>query len=109
VSKKEVQFTRKQYMDGDVSHDEYYGQFVTDGVIRLLDQERVKASTDPHFNDIPLHRWDQLATLLPHNVISAVCDANESTHAGKRVHSLSDCVCVLKAAAKKVRETEQRA
>lgn len=91
-------------MDGEVNHDDYYGQFVTDGVIRLLDQERVKNSTDPHFNDISLLHWDRLAKFLPWETISAVCDANESTHAGKRAYSLSDCVCVLKAAAKKVRE-----
>lgn len=55
-----INFTRKQYMEGEVNHDDYYGQFVTDGVIRLLDQDRVKNSTDPHFNDIPLLHWDRL-------------------------------------------------
>jgi hypothetical protein len=92
-------------MDKKVSHDEYYGQFVTDGVIRLRDQARIKKSADPHFNDISLQYWECLANFLPANVISAVCDANESTHAGKRAYSLNDCVCVLKAAAKKIHDS----
>jgi hypothetical protein len=101
-----IMFTRKQYMDGEVSHNDYYGQFVTDGVIQLFDwalRDRIKKSIDPHFNDIPLRQWDQLAACLPKSVISVVCDANTSTHSGGRAYSLSDCVCVLKAAAKKVR------
>lgn len=103
LPKKMIKFTRKQFMDGEISYDEYYGQFVTDSVIRLFDQELVKKSTDCHFNDIPLQRWDYLANFLPRETINAVCDANASTFSGKRAYSLSDCVCILKAAAKKVR------
>lgn len=97
-------FNRKQYMDREVSHADYYDQFVTPGVTALLNKDRVQQSTDPHFNDIPLTYWDRLAAMMPSDSIKLVCDANMSTHGGKRSYSLSDCVCTLKAAARRLRD-----
>lgn len=102
-----IKFSRKDYMNGICSHDEYYSQFVTDGVIRTLERHIGKAeiedSTDPHFNDIPLGRWDALALLVPQRLISV---SNVSTQAdgSSPSISLSDRVCILKAAAKIIRD-----
>lgn len=54
--------------------------------------EEVKASTDPHLNDIPLHRWDRM-----HDCVRR--------YAGKLgFWSLSDTVCCLKAMARRRNE-----
>lgn len=55
-------YTRKQYMDGDVTRRQYYGQFVspevTQTVLRAIGREAIMASTDEYFNDIPLRKWE---------------------------------------------------
>ena len=70
-------FTRKDYLaayhyvPGQESpeHRRYYGQLVNSAtisaVVRHIGADRLKASTDPHFNDIPLREWDLLAPWLP--------------------------------------------
>lgn len=46
------------------THREYYAQFVTPdrkaAVERVIGKERLLTSTDPHFNDIPMHIWDSV-------------------------------------------------
>lgn len=63
-------FTRADYMstplDGQpAAHRRYYAQLVTPAaramVARSIGMKRLLASTDPHLNDIPLHRWDRIA------------------------------------------------
>ena len=58
-------FSRQQYMGKECSHSEYYGQFITSAarliVINTIGRERILASDDPHFNDIPLRLWDRLS------------------------------------------------
>lgn len=55
---------RKDYITGKITHDEYYGQFVTESakhhVRYCIGIETLKASKDPHLNDIPLEKWDRL-------------------------------------------------
>lgn len=45
-------------------YQKYYGQLVTESTKRAvkaaIGMERLLASTDPHLNDIPLKRWDDL-------------------------------------------------
>jgi hypothetical protein len=57
-------YTRKDYMDHKVTHEQYHAQFVTDEVRRIVSTriglDRIRASTDPHFNDIPLVEWDAI-------------------------------------------------
>lgn len=96
-------YTRKQYLNKEVNHDEYYAQFVDSSVIscvrRVIGDAVIKKSKDQHFNDIPLQHWDMLAP-----AISSMC--------GRRIHeandnggiSMSDCVCVAKRAAKIIRD-----
>ena len=62
-------FTRKQYLNGECTHRQYYGQFVNAGtkarVLSGIGLEALKKSTDPHFNDIPLNKWDNLVLHCP--------------------------------------------
>jgi hypothetical protein len=89
--------TRKDYMDGKVTHQKYYAQFDVDGVLSGILRcrgfvPRLMASTDPHFNDIPLKEWDG----LPHP--SPVFKVMREAEATAGV-SPSDWVCAYKAAA----------
>lgn len=99
-----MKFTRKDYLNKTVTHAEYYEQFVSPGLknlIRLrIGFERIKNSKDPHFNDIPLKEWDNLQCSVRSYAESALRIANGPA-AGV---SLSDYVCVAKAAAKMIRD-----
>ena len=96
--------TRKEYIDGTVTHEEYYSQFVNDNikdlVINRIGLYRIKSSTDPHFNDIPLHEWDSLELGIRSICGKAISKANSSGGV-----SLSDCVCIAKQAARIVKES----
>ena len=63
-----MKYNRKQYMDKECSHDEYYGQFVTASLCHTVSsavgEDKIKRSTDPHFNDISLDQWDSLNGLI---------------------------------------------
>lgn len=98
---------RRDYMSGRIDHHDYYGQFVTDGLIATvsaaLSEQRIRTSDDPHFNDIPLEEWDQLAKRLPARTWSGVAHSNASTTRGGVSNvSLSDKVCLLKATARRI-------
>ncbi len=96
--------TRKQYITGKASHREYYGQFVTEGVLVSVKNRFGKAlllSKDPFFNDIPLKAWDDLAELLRPVLGGRIARANESGGV-----SLSDLVCTVKEAAQQIRDAE---
>lgn len=100
---------RRDYMSGRISHDDYYGQFVTGAVIEAvkcsISETRIRRSQDPHFNDIPLGEWDDLAKCLPAKTWSAVAHSNASTTRGGVPNvSLSDKVCLVKAAARMIRD-----
>lgn len=85
-----TEFTRKDRLENKCTHREYYAQFVTDRIKSLVKSqfgEQLFNSTDPHLNDIPLSKWDNLSgTVL------------------RSGFSLSDCVCTLKEAAKQIIE-----
>ena len=59
--------TRKQYMDGEATHREYNSQFVNRSVkwrvLQHIGEDKLRASTDEHLNDIPLKKWDQLGSV----------------------------------------------
>ena len=74
-------------------HRAYHAQFVNEAtiacVVSLIGADRLRASTDKSFNDIPLGMWDSLAGFLPvamslaavgdrWNLGSAVCIAKEA-------------------------------
>lgn len=91
-------FTRKDYMSDKCTHEEYYGQLVTQGmkehVARAIPQGLAR-STDPHFNDIPLATWDRLGTV--YNLTTEFEELGD-------FRSKAGIVCVLKEAARQVKE-----
>ena len=82
----------------------YYGQFVTLYVKELvrarIGEDRIRASKDVHFNDIPLKLWDELVPLVRHGIASK----NEKLN-GTRAVSVCECVCTLKTAAHIIRNS----
>lgn len=90
-------YTRAQYMANEVTHDEYYSQFVDPGVLFLVAArigiDRIKASTNEHFNDIPLPKWDAMKEVILSLTLKSRKDAGEG-------NSLCACVCIAKAAAR---------
>jgi hypothetical protein len=104
-----IKYNRAAYMNNECSHDVYYDQFVTDGLVRavgrIIGVARIKASIDESFNDIPLREWDALWPIVESYFGAALADSNASTSGGVRSISLSDTVCVAKAAAKRIANT----
>jgi len=95
-------FTREQYLAKECTHREYWAQFVTPsikGTVASDFGDSLVNSTDPYFNDIPLHRWDRFADRYKQH-IARVNKALGNGH----VYSLSDGVCMLKEAARQIVE-----
>jgi hypothetical protein len=92
--------SRKEYMDKGCTHEEYYGQFVTLGIVALVRDrigfERIGRSADAHFNDIPLMKWDAMQWEIGPMIESKLRSAGDAL-------SLSSCVCVAKRAAAMLR------
>ena len=57
--------TRKQYMDGECTHREFYADVAQRAGITVRDDhplvERARNSNDEHYNDIPIVLWDRFA------------------------------------------------
>lgn len=87
-------FTRKQYLNNEVSHHDYFIQFATEEmreeVMREIGTDRIKQSKDEHLNDIPLHVWDGLP--VPKKCLELLEQANEG-------YSKCAMVCIYKAIA----------
>jgi len=86
---------RALYMAGKLGHEEFYcwladkiGATAQD-IPFTLDQ--IRASKDPHLNDLPLIRWDGMDPII----------RAKAGRAGRRAWSISDTVCVLKALARR--------
>jgi len=93
-----------------ISHDEYYGQFVNDAVKRVVAQfigaDVIRVSSDPHFNDIALCRWDAVTHLVRHAIDATAWKFAQDTYSNrtKFYWSLSDGVCIAKAAARMIQD-----
>jgi hypothetical protein len=107
-------YTRKEYIDGNVSHREYFAQFVDDTVknevILHFGKTILKESTDEHLNDIPLKKWDDLtgfrfngSTMVsrPSSIRKELLDKLKETGEGV---SPAGLVCIYKEAAKQIKE-----
>lgn len=98
-------FTRKDYMSKVCTFDEYYAQFVTESVKRLVlskwSAKQLKAAyaEDEHLNNLPLAQWDKLADVL---LLHTDVMRNLATANGSGGVSLSDRGCTLKRAAKMI-------
>lgn len=88
----------QQYMDGEITHREFYGQFVNEYIKTIvrtrIPLKRLLASEDPHLNDIPLQEWDRLIFPLP---VLSMHNAGMTI-----VNSLSIRVCIAKEAARQL-------
>lgn len=91
-------FTRQQFNDSKCSFREYFSQFVNDCNIQIVKKyigvEAIEKSTDEHFNDIPLKKWDSLP-------IAQVCDKLKR---GGDYLTLADKVCIMKECARQIKE-----
>lgn len=108
-------YTRKQYMDRECSHYEYWAQLVipniTAMVVNTFGINALEDSRDRAFNDLPLARWDTMHERIRHLVANNVggildtlrkIDDTQAKAALERrfVWSQSDSVCVAKQAAR---------
>lgn len=101
-------FTRADYLatplaEQPAAHRRYYAQFVNqrtiDYVVRAIGADRLLASTDPHFNDIPLPKWDNLVRYLP--LAASLRDTGDYL-------TLGGGVCIAKEAARQYVERWQQ-
>lgn len=107
--------TRKSYLDGEVTHREYYAQFITKSMIQdvktMIGVDAIKASKDEHLNDIPLKQWDSLSgtrfemgrlvnrPLIPKSFGDLVRSVGDNV-------SPSTLVCVYKEIARQIQENK---
>lgn len=91
---------RQDCLDGKVSHREYYAQFVNEYVraraVSSIGMRSLLDSTDKHFNDIPLHRWD--------SIDASYLGLTEAFKAAGDYVTKAGLVCVFKEAAKQIVE-----
>lgn len=94
-------YTRKQYLNSECNHAEYYNQFVSPAyihrVLTRIGYNKLVNSKDKHFNDIPLKLWDNIATPFPADVAQKLRDAGDYP-------TLAGGVCIAKQAARKIVE-----
>ena len=99
-------YTRQDYMNKTCTHTEFYGQFVTPAVVNAVKQvigiSRIMASSDEHFNDIRLDRWEALSCKHIAN-IAAIRQAH-NCKPGIGFWSKNLNVCILKEAARQIKE-----
>jgi len=113
-SKVTKDFTRKEYMASHVHlvdadpeerfklYRNYYAQFVTENIknhVREVFGEKIKVSTNKHFNDIPLRLWYVLCPQYRTHVSSVNKRLTGTAH-----YTMSDAVSMLKEAAEQIRE-----
>ena len=91
--------TRQEYIYGKVTFSEYYLQFITPELEKAVSEkigiDAVKASNDPHLNDIPLRKWDNL--FQDYNLKKGI--ALKMQEAGDYL-SLAGAVCTAKECAR---------
>lgn len=109
-----IKYTRKQFIiNKECDHRTYWSQFVTEGVkelvLQCIPKEELMASVDPHFNDIPLEKWDRMHAWVPQYVKEAIAESNATMYDAPGTpggYSLSDMTCLLKEAARQIVERE---
>ena len=98
-------FTRNDYMNNACTHSEFYGQFVTPAIITRVKSkigaDAIARSTNEHFNDIKLDKWEAIDCKDVTNS-QAIRQAFE-TPAGKFFWSKNLNVCILKEAARRIK------
>lgn len=86
-------------MDGSVTHQDYYSQFVTPKISALvvgeIGMKRLQASKDQHLNDIELEIWDWIGLQFRAEVSPKLKEAGDFV-------SMAGLVCIAKSAARHV-------
>jgi len=101
--------TRKQYMNNEIEHTEYYLQCVTDlartYVLNAIGKKRILNSTCEHLNTIPLKLWDRLNV---QQYIDRDIWREMTGHKDKKsyIWSSSDNVCISKAIANEFKRSK---
>jgi hypothetical protein len=102
--------TRQEYMANSTfdTFRTYYGQFVTPNIKNIvrstIGEARIKASKDPHMNDIPLREWDRLEFVIRYIVKGSRLWIELS---GSNTFSQAEAVCIAKEAARQIRENQE--
>jgi hypothetical protein len=75
---------------------------LTDEIVKTVEKyfgEKIKTSNDPSFNDIPLKNWDILAERYKNHILAINAELGNG-----EIYSLSDGVCMLKEAARQIKQ-----
>ena len=98
---------RSEYLKGNVDFQTYYSQFVTPEilslVIRRIGLGAINHSTDMYFCNIPLVKWDNLHPAIILLIGDKIKEANNTGGI-----SLSDTICIAKAAASIIKENNKQ-
>jgi hypothetical protein len=119
-----IKFNAQDLRDKLIDHNDYFEQFSSNAVVehllRFITKDRILNSKDPHFNDIPLQEWDKCSGLSvnkDNNILfcfipgwrflamSNMFTQNKETAVPCLSHC--DCTCLLKAAARKIKRSEE--
>ena len=108
----ENEMTREKYMNGKITHDEYYRRLAELLDIRITRDDFFKGyslitayATDKHLNNIPLKLWDRQADIMIRVLGTKVVSQYICRNIDACWGSQADYVCVLKAAARKYIES----
>lgn len=102
----ELKYARADYMRGDATHREYYGQFCTPEIVgyvmRQIDHEQVRlcltTRNDPHLNEFGgLRFWDAVGAYVL-GMLRPFSQARKRD--GQGGWSAAELVCVCKEAAR---------
>lgn len=106
---------RADYMAGKVTHRQYYAQFVTpyvtQAVLRAIGRDTIIKSTNEHFNDIQLYRWDAIIGWSDFGRVPVALNLG----CGKMLRECGDSVsastliCIMKEAAQQIKEAHGKA
>lgn len=97
-------FTRKQYLNKECTHEQYYAQFVTNAIRSLvynwfgIDQLKEAYKVDINFNSIPLAKWDSFLHSIgkhPYNLGVSMKEVGDYL-------TLAGQVCIVKEAARQL-------
>jgi hypothetical protein len=91
--------SRLDYMNKKASHEQYYAQFVTPGVLNRIknafSRKDLEAGKDDHFNNIPLQYWNELMPVVPYEIVNKLNACGDSP-------TLAGVVCILKEGARQL-------
>jgi hypothetical protein len=101
-------FTRKDYLAGDCTYRQYYGQIVRLAGIRLSKQDKLvkdctpsnQRTVDEHYNHIGLPTWDTYSGSARRGISKAFKQCGDSW-------SLAGGICVIKEAVRQAVEREE--